>query len=200
MRDLELRGAGNILGAEQSGHMADIGYDLYIKILEEAVNEEKGIVLPKKEDCQVDILCDAYIPDEYIPSGQVRIDMYRKIASIASPEDEDEILDELYDRFGEPPVSVTNLLKISLIRNSAAESGIKNVSQKQGIISFYPTVFDMRRCVEFAALPEVKGRVMISTAGKPYFSVKTNFGENSAEIAETAINAYKSLKSSINNT
>ncbi len=200
MRDLELRGAGNILGAEQSGHMADIGYDLYIKILEEAVNEEKGIVLPKKEDCQVDILCDAYIPDEYIPSGQVRIDMYRKIASIASPEDEDEILDELYDRFGEPPVSVTNLLKISLIRNSAAESGIKNVSQKQGIISFYPTEFDMRRCVEFAALPEVKGRVMISTAGKPYFSVKTNFGENSAEIAETAINAYKSLKSSINNT
>ena len=126
--------------------------------------------------------------------------MYRKIASIASPEDEDEILDELYDRFGEPPVSVTNLLKISLIRNSAAESGIKNVSQKQGIISFYPIEFDMRRCVEFAALPEVKGRVMISTAGKPYFSVKTNFGENSAEIAETAINAYKSLKSSINNT
>lgn len=192
MRDLELRGAGNLLGAEQSGHMAEIGYDLYIKILEEAVNEEKGIVVPKKEDCLVDLVCDAYIPDEYIPSGQVRIDMYRKIASISTPEDEDEVMDELYDRFGEPPASVINLLKISLIRNIAAECGIKNVSQKGAIIAFYPSEFDMKRCVEFAAAPEVKGRAMISAGGKPYFAVKVSFGENSVEIAETALNAYKS--------
>jgi len=193
MRDLELRGAGNLLGAEQSGHMADIGYDLYIKILEEAVNEEKGIVVPKKEDCQVDIICDAYIPDDYIPSGQIRIDMYRKIALIATPDDESEVLDELYDRFGEPPASVSNLLRISLIRNTAVECGIKNVSQKEGMISFYPVEFDMKRCVQFAADPGVKGRVMINAGAKPYFAVKTVYGENSAEIAETALRVYKSL-------
>lgn len=193
MRDLELRGAGNLLGAEQSGHMAAIGYDLYIKILEEAVNEEKGIVIPKKEDCQVDLVCDAYIPDDYIPSGQVRIDMYRKIASISVPEDEDEVMDELYDRFGEPPASVANLLKISLIRNTAAECGIKNISQKGGVISFYPYDFDMERCVKFASSPEVKGRAMISAGAKPYFAVKTSYGEDSVAIAESAINAYKAL-------
>ncbi len=193
MRDLEIRGAGNLLGAEQSGHMADIGYDLYIKILEEAVNEEKGIVTPQKEDCQVDIVCDAYIPEEYIPSGQIRIDIYRKIASIASEDDENEVLDELYDRFGVPPESVTNLLKISLIRNTAVECEIKNISQKDGIISFYPREFDMKACVRLASDPTLKGRVMINATSKPYFAIKTKYGENSSLIALDALNVYKCL-------
>ncbi|MEG1743507.1 MAG: transcription-repair coupling factor, partial [Clostridia bacterium] len=135
MRDLELRGAGNLLGAEQSGHMAAIGYDLYIKILEEAVNEEKGIINTVKRDCLIEIICDAYIPDDYISSSQQRIDMYRKIALLDTKEDRDDLVDEFLDRFGELPESVSNLLDISLSRNIASALGINHISQKGG--SYY---------------------------------------------------------------
>ena len=131
MRDLEIRGAGSILSGRQHGHMEAVGYDLYLQLLNEAIAEQKGVAPPPSpEDCLIDIMIDAFIPETYIESDMLRIDAYRRIASIVSVEDSRDVIDEFIDRFGDPPKPVMGLINVALVRNSAAALGVKEITQK----------------------------------------------------------------------
>ncbi len=134
MRDLELRGAGNILGVEQSGHMLSIGYELYCKLVEEAVEELTGTApedTPLEADTQIELGVSAYLPESYVSDEITRLEMYKKIASIASDEDREEIVDELLDRFGDVPGTADNLLDIAYLRNLASRCGISRIAKQQ---------------------------------------------------------------------
>ncbi|MBR5565940.1 MAG: transcription-repair coupling factor [Roseburia sp.] len=136
MRDLEIRGAGNLLGAEQHGHMEAIGYDLYCKMLNEAVKEAKGITTETSFDTFIDVEIDAYIPMTYIPNEYQKLDIYKRIASLETEEEIDEMLEELIDRFGDLPKSVTNLLYIARIKAMAHQVYLTEVQQKEDTIKF----------------------------------------------------------------
>ena len=129
MRDLELRGAGNLLGAQQHGHMNAVGYDLYCKMLNEAVKEAKGIHTMEDFETSVDLNVDAYIPDSYISNEFQKLDIYKRIAGIETQQDYDDMLEELLDRFGEPPKAVLNLLTIARIKALAHRSYVTEIKQ-----------------------------------------------------------------------
>ena len=193
MRDLELRGAGNLLGAEQSGCMEAVGYDLYIKILEDAVNAEKGIYIPSVRDCLIDINVNAYIADAYIPSSKQRIDVYRKIAHLESADERDDLLDELSDRYGELPAPVSNLVDISLLRNAASLLGFASVEQKGALLSFFSDAPDMERIAALAMLPELRGRITASGGKRSHFSYRLEKGENRLTAARRVLELYTKL-------
>ena len=130
MRDLEIRGAGNLLGAEQSGHMEAVGYDLYCKMLHEAVKEAKGDEVEEKFETRIDIVANAFIPNVYISNEMQKLDIYKRIAGIETQEEAEEMLEELIDRFGEPPKSVQNLLTIARLKANANRIYIKDIEQK----------------------------------------------------------------------
>lgn len=134
MRDLEIRGAGNLLGVEQHGNMTAVGYDLYCKMLNEAVKIEKGEAKEESFTTSVDIKIEAYLPDTYVSNEEQRIDLYKRIAAISSQEDRDEMLDELVDRFGEPKKCVQNLLWVAMLRVEAHQAYVTTIEQKQDII------------------------------------------------------------------
>ena len=135
MRDLEIRGAGNLLGSEQSGHMMSVGYDMYLKLLDEAVLEEQGQA-PKLPDCTADLNVTANVDKNYVSRGEERMDLYRRMAAVRAQEDADDLLDEIVDRYGEPPKGVLNLIDIALLRAQAREVGIKDIKQKAGDVLF----------------------------------------------------------------
>ena len=119
MKDLEIRGAGNLLGEQQHGHMEAVGYDLYCKMLNEAVKTAKGEVVEESFETSIDIELDAYIPNGYIANEYQKLDIYKRIAAIENEEEKDEMLDELIDRFGEPPRPVQNLLLVAQLKAEA---------------------------------------------------------------------------------
>lgn len=170
MRDMEIRGAGNLLGAQQHGHMEAVGYDMYLKLLSEAVSEEKGDTVADTVDCLIDLPVSAHIPDTYIGDNAQRLEIYRHIADIRTVEDSMDVYDELIDRFGEPPKAVQGLIDVALLRNTAAALRIKEIKEMQGTVLLYPAVLDMAvgACMNAA----LKGRVMISAGSKPYYAVK----------------------------
>ena len=135
LRDLEIRGAGNLLGAEQHGHIESVGYDLYIKLLNEAVLEEKGIKESRFES-QIVINITAHIPEYYIRSSSHRMEMYKKISFIENEGDSDDIYDEFCDRFGEPPLSVLRLLNVALAKALCEKARIKKIEYTQGRLTF----------------------------------------------------------------
>ena len=170
MRDLEIRGAGNLLGAQQHGHLASVGYDMYMTLLEEAVAEIKGTKEPgaPKPVCQIDIQQDAHIPESYISSYQQRLSVYKRIADIRNEEDFSDVLDELIDRWGEPPRSVVGLLKIPLIRSAAVAHGIYKIAQNDGYVCLYTTEIKPEITKKLAVL---KGRIRIFSKGLPCYGV-----------------------------
>lgn len=177
MRDLEIRGAGNILGAEQHGHMEAVGYDMYLKLLNEAVREEKGEAPEKREDeCLVDLQVEAHIPERYIQSPQQRLYVYRRIADIRSQEDASDVFDELIDRFGEVPPAVEGLVSVALARSLAASQGIYEISQKGDSLLLYMRALDLESGSAIAA--RLKGRVMLNAGQKPYLQVKMAKGQS----------------------
>ena len=135
MRDLEIRGAGNLLGAEQSGHMETVGYDLYCKMLAEAVREVKGETCTEDFETVVDLPVDAYIPDTYIQDEFQKLDFYKRIAAIENDLDYEDISDELMDRYGELPASVRNLLLIASLKASAHAASITEIKDRGREIS-----------------------------------------------------------------
>jgi transcription-repair coupling factor (superfamily II helicase) len=171
MRDMEIRGVGNLLGAEQHGHMESIGYDLYMKLLSEAVLEEKGEVVEKKTECTVEMQVDAYIPEDYIPNANQRIDAYKKISLVETAEDLSDVYDELLDRYGEPPKPVCNILTISHIRALGARAGISKIVSKGSGVLFYPETPSAIKMTRLAA--QYSGKVMVTLSGAPYFSLRT---------------------------
>ncbi len=193
MRDLEIRGAGNLLGAEQSGHLEAIGYDLYIKILEDAINAEKGIAPKAEKNCTIDISVDAFIPEQYIESLPLRIDVYKKIAAVVNEDDFDDLIDELNDRFGDIPISVMNLMRISRIRNTAMEYNFTSIEQNQRLLTLYNPDIDIERCAVIASEEPFKGAVMISLGGRPHISYKIRDGEKNLDICENIIERYSKL-------
>lgn len=152
MRDLEIRGAGNLLGAEQHGHMEAVGYDLYCKMLNEAVKEAKGIESEERFDTSLDIDIDAFIPVNYIPNEYQKLDIYKRIAGIETEEEKDEMLEELIDRFGEPPKSVNNLLLIAELKAKAHAGYFVEITQKAEEIKF---VLYEKAKVDPAKIPEL---------------------------------------------
>lgn len=170
LRDLEIRGAGSILGGRQHGHMEAVGYDMYLRLLSEAIAEEKGEQPEKIPECLVDIQIDAHIPEKYIESLNQRIDMYRKIMLVNTNEDKTDLIDELIDRYGDPPKSVVGLIEVSLLRNKAAHLGITEISQKNTAMYFYTEYLAME---QIAALSSAyKGKITFNGSGKSYVSVK----------------------------
>jgi len=161
LRDLEIRGAGNMLGGEQHGHLDAVGYDLYMKLLSEAVLEEKGEAKEKKPECTVDINTDAYIPESYIRSQSQRIEQYKHIATIRTEEDADDIADALLDRYGEYPVAVENLLAIALIKATCENFGFTRLDQRDGTLVIQIPELDAGAWVNmFNALPEYRLRAI----------------------------------------
>lgn len=140
MRDLEIRGAGNLLGPEQHGHMAAIGFDLYCRLLEQAVNELKGTVVEEVLETVVDINVDAHISDEYISDPGLKIEVYKRIMLVQSREDAADITDEITDRYGDPPAPVRNLIAVARLKALAQQLYVQSITQHNGIVNikFYP--------------------------------------------------------------
>ena len=172
MRDLEIRGAGNLLGAEQSGHMMSVGYDMYLKLLDEAVLEEKGEA-PKAPDCTADLNVTANVDKDYVSRGEERMDLYRRIAAIRTQEDADDLLDEIVDRYGEPPKGVLNLIDIALLRANARNVGVQDIKQKAGDVFFTLSNLNFDVVSAVCADPDYKTRVIfVATAKQPTLRLK----------------------------
>ena len=186
MRDLEIRGAGSLLGERQHGHMEAVGYDLYCKMLNEAVKEAKGIAVEESFDTSIDIVIDAYIPMGYIPNELQKLDIYKRIADIETQEETEEMTEELIDRFGDPPKSVENLLYIAKIKSMAHRLYFTEVAQKGETVRF--TLYEKAR-IDVAKIPELVaayGQKVTFTADpkNPYFTyhLKKNSRDKNVDI------------------
>lgn len=186
MRDLEIRGAGSLLGERQHGHMEAVGYDLYCKMLNEAVKEAKGITVEESFDTSIDIVIDAYIPMGYIPNELQKLDIYKRIADIETQEETEEMTEELIDRFGDPPKSVENLLYIAKIKSMAHRLYFTEVAQKGESVRF--TLYEKAR-IDVTKIPELVaayGQKVTFTADpkNPYFTyhLKKNSRDKNVDI------------------
>ena len=190
MRDLEIRGAGNLLGAEQHGHIESIGYDLYIKLLQEAVDEEKGVLKTETADCTVDIKLNAYINEEYISSPAVRIDIYKKIAFTSNTEEKKDLCDELRDRFGIVPNEVMNLIDTSVVRHKACALGFTSIEQKEGLVSLYTNNLNIKACTAVSTSAAFRGRIMISAGSRPHISCRLKGGGGVLATLDQILDVY----------
>ncbi|MGN0998393.1 MAG: transcription-repair coupling factor [Faecousia sp.] len=191
MRDLEIRGAGNLLGAEQSGHMMSVGYDMYLKLLDEAVLEERG-EKPKTPDCTADLNVTANVDQDYVSRGEERMDLYRRMAAIRTAEDADDLLDEIVDRYGEPPKGVLNLIDIALLRANAQQVGIQDIRQKAGDVLFTLTELNFEAVSRLCGDPDYKSRVQfVATAKLPTLRLKLSSGVDSLKQSKVFIQKYR---------
>jgi len=201
MRDLEIRGAGNLLGASQHGHMQAVGYDLYCKMLNEAVKKQKGMDGAEEEfQTLVDMELDAYIPDTYIRSEGQKLDIYKRIAGLESREECEDMLEELTDRFGDVPKTVQNLLAVADLKIKAHQVFVKEVWERPEEIRFI--LYEKAR-LNPAAFPEFLshygGRMKLNTGEKPmlfYRRVKNSRGEeeNALELIGGILEGMQSLR------
>jgi len=191
MRDLEIRGAGNVLGPEQSGFMMSVGYDMYLKLLEEAVLTERGEKAEIPAECSADLTVAASIPDRYVPSPEQRMDLYRRIAMIRSEQDADDVTDELIDRYGDPPRQVNNLIAVALLRSDAARNGISELTQKGANLVFFLSEFQLRRVSNLCGGEHWKGRVLFSAGEKPALTLRLKKGEDPLRLARLLIEDYE---------
>ena len=186
MRDLQIRGAGSLLGHSQHGHMEAVGYELYVKMLNQAIAAAKGEAPPPdKSDCLVDITVDAYLPEEYIPDAPGRIEAYKRIAAITNREDAGDVLDELIDRYGDPPRSVQGLVDISLVRVTAARAGVEEIVQKGKNLILYSNVIGPRQLG--ALMDAMPHRVLYNAVARPYISLHVLRGEDPLTILRDAV-------------
>ena len=196
LRDLEIRGAGSILGGRQHGHMEAVGYDMYLKLLGEAVAEERGEPIPKAAECVVDVQINAHIPEDYIESLSQRLSIYRKIAAVETSDEEYDLLDELIDRYGDPPKEITGLIAVSLLRNRAALLGISEVNQRMDRMYFYISDPTQEQVTSLAE--EFRGKIIFNSLKKPYIGVTIQKGvkpldlmRRVIEVMETAVSEHK---------
>ncbi|MGN0643317.1 MAG: transcription-repair coupling factor [Huintestinicola sp.] len=187
MRDLEIRGAGSILGGRQHGHMEAVGYDMYLQLLNEAIAEETGQTPPRKpEECLIDLQIEAHIPDNYIESLTGRLEAYRKIAALSTKEESMDLVDELVDRYGEPPKAILGLMTVALVRNMAGAVGITEITQRKDTLIIFIKTATMEQIQALVA--KLKGRVTVNgSAEKPYIAIKLNKNDKPVDIMQTAV-------------
>ncbi len=191
MRDLEIRGAGSILGGQQHGHMASVGYDLYVKLLSEAVLDARGEQpeTPDTSECLIDVRIEAHIPERYIEHTTQRIEVYRRIAGIRDNNDMLDVIDELIDRFGEPPPAVRGLIDVALMRNRAARFGITEINQKADSLLLYMNSFSMQTASGLVAA--LRGRVLFNAGNRPYLAVRMLPGEQPPDTITAVLDALE---------
>ncbi len=192
MRDLEIRGAGNLLGAEQSGHIVSVGYDMYLKLLEEAVLEEQGGKEARPPECTADFDVTANIDKAYVEKGEQRMDLYRRMAAIRSREDADDLLDEIVDRYGDPPKGVLNLIDVALLRAEAAQLGVTDLTQKGQDLFVTFVRLDFQAISAVCADPLYAKRLFIQPKSRtPMLRLRLRPGENSLKQASDLIRSLR---------
>lgn len=194
LRDLEIRGAGDVLGPEQHGFMSSVGYDMYLKLLSEAVEEMGGENTEYKTESVIDIAVSAGIPEEYIADTRSRLEAYRLIAGIENEEDKLSVTDELLDRFGDVPPETMSLIEVAMLRVYASEAGVKEVSGNKIKTVF---TFDEKNPPMPEALSLIitkyRKKILFSAGEKPYLTLK-NEGENEKDLINNIKNLLKDLK------
>lgn len=195
MRDLEIRGTGNLLGAAQSGHMEDVGYDLYCKMLNDAIATIKGDKPLDDFETKVDLTVDAFVPPFYIKNEALKMDIYKRIAGIETLEEYEDMQDELIDRFGDIPSQVENLLQIILLKNSAHQVYITEITGNKNRIKlsmWKEAKVDVERIP--ILIREYKGQLKFVTKDEPYFLYEPKHGGRTAiEIAKEVIESLSTL-------
>lgn len=173
MKDLEIRGAGSVLGQSQSGHLASVGYDMYIKLLNEAILEQQGKAPEITPECLIDIRIDAFIPEKYISNQAQRVDCYRKIAMIENDEDAYDVTDELIDRYGDVPRAVEGLIEVAKLRRIAQKMHLTEIIQSGDVMIFYPEKTDKKTMERVSAVGGKFGKDMMLNIAtdKPNFRV-----------------------------
>ena len=152
MKDLEIRGAGNLLGGEQSGHIADVGFDLYVRLVGEAVHEFRGDTEPELAEVRIELPIDAHLPHDYVPSERLRLEMYKRLAEVRSDDDVRLLHEELLDRYGNPPAQVASLLQVARFRARARQAGIAEVTMSGKFVRFAPVSLPDSRVVRLNRL------------------------------------------------
>ena len=152
MKDLEIRGAGNLLGGEQSGHIADVGFDLYVRLVGEAVHEFRGDAEPELAEVRIELPIDAHLPHDYVPSERLRLEMYKRLAEVRSDDDVRLLHEELLDRYGNPPAPVASLLQVARFRARARQAGIAEVTMSGKFVRFAPVSLPDSRVVRLNRL------------------------------------------------
>jgi transcription-repair coupling factor (superfamily II helicase) len=175
MRDLEIRGAGNLLGPEQHGHMESVGYDMYCKLLDEAVRELKGEeLLDEDTELSIDLNISAYIDDDYISSENQKIGMYKKIASIQEKQDVMDVEDELIDRYGDIPKPVSNLIYIAYLKTLAKTCGFSSIQEKgDNIVFIYKSLAEIDIGIVSKLMEKHRKKLIFSAGTMPYLSYRT---------------------------
>ena len=195
MRDLEIRGAGNLLGSEQHGNMESVGYDMYVKLLEEAVLEEKGTPKKPKAECGVSVKADAYIPKSYIKDQAQRMEMYRKIARIRDEEDFSDMIDELCDRYGEPPRAAYTLCRIALVRGLGITACFDKIEERDKEIMF--TGQNPHLTAVQALANKYPGCVRMTLGSSPVVVVKKQKGKQAVDFICDLLTEYIQISSSL---
>ncbi len=194
LRDLEIRGAGNVFGPEQHGFMASVGYDMYVKLLEDAVKELSGKE-EKKEDAVIDVNIEAVIPTTYIEDASLRLEAYRMIAGIENNKEAKAVVNALYDRYGKLPKETQTLIDVSLLRIYATEAGISEVSQKGNVFVLY---FSEHNPLSMERISRIIGnskqKILFGAGARPYISLHEKTDENGKIPLENLKNLLKDLQ------
>jgi transcription-repair coupling factor (superfamily II helicase) len=173
--------------------MMSVGYDMYLKLLEDAVLEEKGETALKEPECVADLSITANIPKSFVSSGEQRMDLYRRMAAVRSQEDADDLLDEIVDRYGDPPKGVMNLIAVALLRAEAAKASISRIDQKADAISVTLEQFDFAAISAVCAEDAFKGRIFFAAGEKPMLTLKLKKADDPLKMAQTLIRSYAAL-------
>lgn len=182
MRDLEIRGAGNLLGERQSGHMEAVGYDMYCKLLNEAIKRKQGVEIPEEDTVSVELNIDAFIPEEYIMNEHQKIEIYKRIAGIESAEERQDMEGELQDRFGRLPRAVVNLLEIACLKVRAKEAYINEIKGEKNAVKLTISENARYRHERIGAfVASYSGRLILKTVAKPYFILNLPKGSDTGD-------------------
>ncbi len=192
LRDLEIRGAGNLLGAEQHGYIDSVGYDLYVKLLNEAVLEERGEAKPERPEAKIDIKASAYIPESYVQKSAQRMEMYKKISLIRDKRDRDDVADELTDRFGDPPRSVMRLLDVALSKAIATEAGFTKIEFNGETLSIFAPSPDL---AVWSEVMDRRGEMTVrARGGVTVISRRVRAGLDPVGVCAEILTEYASVK------
>ena len=191
LRALQPNRFEDLVGPEQSGYMMSVGYDMYLQLLEEAVLEQRGEKAPQRTECSADLTVSANLPESYIPSGEQRMDIYRRIAALRTAEQSQELLDELIDRYGEPPQPVLKLMDVALLRAEAVQIGVSDISQRGSEITFTFAASEavpVEAVMALCSLPKNRRRLTLSATGtEPKLLLRLTPNEDALDTALTLV-------------